>query len=293
MMIDLSPYPLTRLILDARAGRTTGEAVLAECSLFVYGKLRRIRGLDEDVRQDFYIAFLPYLKKFMDRFEYRGISLECCLSAILKKRLNSFYRSLRHENFLWSICQDPSFAPAYSPENPVPSPQYARLAELLRRGPDGRFAKAAARKWYVVWMLKHCRHLSAADFAITARLSGCDEGWLRERADTLVRKRRSQDLRLDKLRRRRNRLFVNARLLELRLRRELDEETREVLSVKIERTRRSLHKAVNEISRVSRDPSHSMVARALGLPKGTVDTIMSRIQRLLESRAGAKEIATA
>ncbi len=292
-MIDLSPYPLTRLILDARAGRTTDEAVLAECSIFVYRKLQRTRGLDEDIGQDFFIAFLPYLKKFISRFEYRGIPFERCLSSIVKRRLNSFYSSLRRENVLWSMCRDPSFAPAYSPEGPASSPLYARLAELLRREPDGRLAKAAARKWFVVWMLMHCRHLTPADFALTARLTGRDEAWLRERAESLVARRRPQDVRLEKLRRRRNRLFVKARLMELRLRRELDDEARAALAAKIEKARRSLRKAVKNISRIAWNPSHLMVAQALGLPKGTVDTIVSRIQRLLASRAEAKESASA
>jgi DNA-directed RNA polymerase specialized sigma24 family protein len=292
-MNDLSPRELTRLALEAREGKTDGNAVLAECLLFVYRKLQCNPFLDEDVRQDFFIAILPYLKKFLERFVFRGIPLERCLTMIVKKRLNSFFRSQRRDRFLWFISQDASFAPVYAAEDPAPSPLYARLAELLGAGPDGRLPTPTARKWFLVWMLKHCRHLSADDLALTARVAGCDEAWLRERAEGLCALRSPQTRRLEKLRQRRNRLFVRARVLELRIIRELDADAKKTLVKELETKRRALRNAVRSISRIAWDPSHLMIAKALGLPKGTVDTIVARIRRLLEARVEEKASFTA
>jgi DNA-directed RNA polymerase specialized sigma24 family protein len=292
MYFDLGQCDLTRLVLDARQGPAEAQAAFDAASLLVFRRLQRNRLLDDDLRQDFFLAFLPSLRKMIDRFTYQGVRFEHFLAIVMKKRLNSHFRSQRRSRLLWCIAGDASFAPSYGGDEPQPSPVYARLAEVLGVGTDG-LPTPAARKWFLVWMLKHCRHLEPADFALTARFTGCDETWLRERAAGLMAQRRCQDMRLEKLRQRRNKLFVRSRILELRIARETDPVEKRALVCDLEIKRASLSNTIRSISRIAWNPSHLAIARTLGFPKATIDTIISRIRHRLETRAAENETSIA
>jgi DNA-directed RNA polymerase specialized sigma24 family protein len=283
-MNDFGECELTRLVLEAQEGKANMQSVLNACSLFVYRRLQRNPCLDEDVKQDFYLSFLPYLRKMILQFEFKSVAFERYLVMILKKRIKSFFRTRNRQMLLWHIATDASLAPVFSPEEPAAPPSYERLAELLGTKADGRLSSPSARKWFLVWMLKHSRRLEPADIALIARLSGYPEEWVKEKAERLAALVQKQEARLEKLRQRRNRLFVKARVLEMRIKRELDEEAKASLLQDLKKKRTSLRKALQGISRLTLTPSHRLLAEVTGIPKGTVDTVIARLRRLLENR---------
>ena len=280
-MKSLYQFDLTPLVLDYQSGKIDEETVLNQCSLFVFWKLQKDPRLDEDVRQDFFLAFLRYVKKSLVTFCYQGIPFERYLLAVMKKRIISFHRSCRRERLYWRIASDASFAPAYRAEEAAGWPLLERTASLLRiDGADGP-AKPLHRKWFLVWMLKHNRFMADDDIRTVARLSGRDERWVADRVACLRAGTAFRERRLAVLRRRRNRLFVTARVLELRVREEPESEARQTWSARLERKRRSLRNVIHIISRVGLYPSHRQIARATGIPKGTVDSIIARLKKML------------
>ena len=282
-MKTLYQFNLTPLVIDYQQGKIDETAVLTQCSLFVFWKLQRDQRLDEDVRQDFYLDFVRFVKKSLLTFSYQGIPFERYLLSIMKKRIISFQHSSRRERLFWRITSDVSFAPSYQAENSRAWPILEQMASLLGLDPAAGRVKPRDRKWFLVWMLKHNRFLDADDVKRVARLSGRDERWLEETVALLRRGLASREARLGLLRRRRNRLFVLARVLELRVRDELDQQIKETYARQLRRKRSSLRNVMRAIAHIGLYPSHSRIAEVTGIPKGTVDSIAARLKKILEA----------
>jgi DNA-directed RNA polymerase specialized sigma24 family protein len=281
-MKTLYQFNLTPMVRDFQEGKIDERTVLDECSLFVYWKLKKNPRLDDDIRQDFYLSFLPSLKKSIRTFAFRGVPFERYLLAVMKKRILSWFRSWHRIRLNWTIAGDASLAPAYAPEEAVPPPATSQVAALLGTDADGRLARPRCRRWFLIWTLKHCHLLSETDIGLTARITGCAEDWVRGMTDRLRLALERRAERLERLRRRRNRLFMLARILELRLRDELDGDLKKKYALALSQKRRSLGNTVHAIAHVGCCPSHRMIAEVTGIPKGTIDTIAARFKHMLE-----------
>jgi hypothetical protein len=89
--------------------------------------------------------------------------------------------------------------------------------------------------------------------------------------------------RLAYLQRKRNQAYARCLLLEKERSEEMDREIRDGLTLKIGKMRRLMRKTMYEISRVPLSPSHAVIARELGVPKGTVDTGLFWINKMLKT----------
>ena len=87
--------------------------------------------------------------------------------------------------------------------------------------------------------------------------------------------------RLATLRERRNRAFSEARLLEAELAGRPDPDAAERLRLRLAAANRRMAAAIARMARVRRDPTNREVARALGVPKGTVDCGLFWLKRRL------------
>jgi len=100
-------------------------------------------------------------------------------------------------------------------------------------------------------------------------------------AATLRDMRASREQRLETFRCRRNKAFAQARLLEMELRNETDEERRAALCVALARLRRRRDAAMQRMSRVGLAPTNREIALLLAVPKGTVDSGLFWLKRKL------------
>ena len=109
--------------------------------------------------------------------------------------------------------------------------------------------------------------------------SGVDPAWL---GAALVQARRSLEserCRYERMLAWRNGSWCRLRMLETRLRSEVDEERRSEIESGIERERGRLERARTEIAGFKPVVPNSVVARILGVPKGTVDSGLYYLKR--------------
>jgi mRNA-degrading endonuclease RelE of RelBE toxin-antitoxin system len=275
-------WNLTKSVLEYQKTGEEAEKVRAECCLYVFHLLQKYSILDEDMKQELFLSFLPYLEKIIESFSFRGIPFEVFLKFILKRRVKSLLRCCRRTSLVWDVTRDRSFAQVYFTDEESPCAPHGRLATVLGIGPDGMIMKKAARKRFLVWAFTQSRNLSLTDIAAISGLTGYREEWVAEKVTLLKESLLKKEARLEKLSERRNCLFFKARLLEMRIQRELDADTRAVLVAKLAKKRVSLANVMKKISHIPLNPSHRMIARVLGMPKGSIDTSFARLKQLLQ-----------
>jgi hypothetical protein len=146
---------------------------------------------------------------------------------------------------------------------------------------DGSRLSDSDRKGLLYLVLKCCRRLDAGDLAAAAEATGVDPRRLAGLVGQLRAGQEAVERRLEAFRERRNRAFSEARLLEAELAGQPDPAAAEGLRSRLAAANRRMNAAMARMVRVRRDPTNREVARALGVPKGTVDCGLFWLKRRL------------
>lgn len=276
---------LTTTLALYRLGECAREAVLAQASLFVYHRLALYPSLDEDSRQDFFLSFLPYLERTIDQFQLREIPFEHYLSMIIKRRIKTFFRRRNRLASFWRIAQDECISALYRPAEKTIGITPEHFARVLGARGDNSLPKQSLRKRFLVWAMRNCRRFSVADIPRIALFADESAQLVAEKIALLQKSMQNREERFSRLKERRNKLYFASRVLEWKILRELDPDKRGEMVAKLARRKRALANIRHRISRVNLRPTHRMIARVLGMPKGSVDSALARIHQTLVMRA--------
>jgi len=277
-----SPASLTETVLAMQRTGRYRETVLKQCALFVYHTIQRYPQLDEDMKQDFYLSFYPYLMRLTDSFKYRGIPFEAVLRSIMSRRIKSFLRHTLCMRHHWMLCQDESILAM--PDTPQYRTLYLPgLATAFGIAQKGKPNPMAAHR-VLIAAFRHVYWLSDTDLHDIAKLVGCDSVWFQKAVERLRDSLEPRIRRLKKLSERRNRLFCAARLMEIRLTHELLETNKQILRQLLEKHRRALHNIMRLISRIPLAPTHKTIALVLDIPLGTVNSELSRLPKRISGK---------
>ncbi len=271
---------LTARVLEYQRSRNGLDGLVAELAPRVLSYPRRRFGWDEDACSEFYAWFHPRLLRVLGRFRDQGRPFESYLVSVLHWQARSFARRVRREEQAWTLgprlvaasaADDATFdaetldaAPAW----PGPTPPAALPADADRRA-------------LLFLVLKCSRRLDPSWLAAAATSTGVPPRRLVRLVQRLRAGRESSERRLEALRLRRNGAFSRARILEAALARTVDPAEAAALRRRLEAARRCLAAAAGRMARVRRDPTNREVARALGVPKGTVDCGLFLLKRRL------------
>jgi hypothetical protein len=271
---------LTSRVLEYQRARTGLEGLVAELAPRVLRFPRRRFGWDEDACSEFYLFFHPRLLRVLCRFRDQGKPFESYLSSVLQWQARSFVRRRKKDELAWvmGFRLAPDGVPDGAPD-PVEDPDGARLPAHELPGPHR--LSVGDRRGLLYLVLKCCRRLDAGELAAAAEATGIEPRQLARLVDRLRAGTEEAEQRLAKLRERRNRAFSEARLLEAELAGETDPGAVEGLRLRIAAANRRMRAAAARMARVRRDPTNREVARALGVPKGTVDCGLFLLKRRL------------
>ena len=261
-------------------------------SIYMYPLKKGVR--EEDDPGDFYVYFLPRLKRLLRRYRDQGRPFEHYFNSLLRWHLKSFYRHSRRFRENWNIAVSRDFWDV--PEDTEAVIQLfddesdGRWIRLLGIGEDGRIHNEAAKKRFLFLVMRCVRNLNDRRIEIAARIAGCCRCWLKERVQRLMELVRDKEHRLEMFWNRRNRAYYRLRVLERRLSWEQEEEKKIRLLSSIQRQKRIMALSMDEARRVPLSPSHRAIALALGVPKGTVDTGLRWIKKRLESLSSRRAL---
>jgi DNA-directed RNA polymerase specialized sigma24 family protein len=288
---------LTERVLRYQRTREGLEELLAVLAGKIYGYPRCRGSVSEDDGGEFFLFFYPRLLRTLERFEDQGRPFEWYLHSVLRWHYLGFVRWKRRRERSWASGAMPELweppAAGRATEDGIESraiPEWLppEVAAVFRLDPRGRLRKPADRKRLLIWALKQVRLLREPDLDQVTEWTGIGGERLRlvcaELRDRLERRER----RLGLLVERRNRAFAALQLTERTLAGEPDPAVQALLSERLARARRCLHRSQERIARVPLQPSNRELAQALGLPKGTVDTSLYWLKRRLAETARAE-----
>ena len=279
---------LTEKVLQYQKTREGLRDIVNEIGPRIYQFPRRTMGWDEDACGEFYVFIHPRLIRLLDRFRNQGKPFESYLWAVLGWQLRNFARGRSRDERRWKVSLRMEAGSAES---------LSERLEDSRRGEEGPEAEAlkasssvarcvqspADRRNFLFLTLKYSRLVDAENAAALARIAGITEGKLVGLVGALRDARSARESRREMFRCRRNKAFAAIQLLEHELLAEVEPEKRGLLEKSLGRMRLRMSTAMQRMSRVGAAPTNLEIAKAVGVPKGTVDSGLYWLKRKLAS----------
>ncbi len=258
-----------------RCGRT-GEGMrelIAELAVRAYRFAGHRRGATEDEPGEFVVYMYPRLQSLIARYRDTGVPFEHYLNSVLAWNLRSCRRRARGLDLEWQAGRVPALWPGEGRGGGEASGDGEQPGEE-RRAPLPPLADPAARKRFVLLVLRNCWRLGPGHLSRAASMAGVPADWLADTADALRGALAARVTRLDRLRGRRNAAYARMRLLQERRRFSLDARATQCLDGAIAREAIVWRRSCDLIGRVPLEPTHRRIAAELGIPRGTVDTCL-------------------
>jgi hypothetical protein len=290
---------LQELVFSYRLSGEGKERIMERVAALVYSSHAKFGFDDEDAAADALLKHRGRIIKLVDRFEDRGIPFDACLAASLRYLAKTVRRERRQVTDRELVCESAVIAgsghgdgseDSYGGEDGVGWPERLGAEELRpapRRRPRARggsvrcgaMERAAYSSRLVYLAIKCAWEIDEGDVARVAASAGVGREWLAAAVEQARRSLQSERSRVESLTERLNASWCRQRLLEGKLGRESDPYRRSGLSASLERERARCLRAKAELSRLRTVVPNSVVARILGVPKGTVDSGLYYLRR--------------
>ena len=276
---------LNDLVLEYRKGRGDVGDIVLRVAAEVYREPRRFGFDDEDAAADAMLKYRHRIVAFIDRFQDRGIAFDAYLGTCLRFLAKTVRRDRRFHAERDIVCERAdlpveekswSGEPGESSSSGPTSPARTRRFRVA-----GSTYEATASR-LVFLLIKCVWEADDADVKRVAEAAGVDPAWLGAAAAQARRALNSEFARFERMRSRRNTAWCRINLLESRLREEQETSKRRELKAKLDRERAHLNRALKDIKKFKPLVPNSIVARILGVPKGTVDSGIYYLRKRLQ-----------
>jgi hypothetical protein len=306
------------------AGR---EAIMERVAALLYTSHEAYGFDDEDAAADAFLKYRERIARLVDRFEDRGLPFDAYLATSLRFLARTVRRERRRDSERAMLCEraaaddrpeawqpgDDSKLPdgtdadagfsmepglclpfrdgslgASKPAGALDPSRRSRRRPRARGGPAPRSAVEAARSSRIVFLAVKCAWELDDESVERIADSACvNRDWLASAVGQARRSLEPERARRDRMIERRNSSWCRRRLLEARLECETDPQRRDRIEATLERERRRFGRALEELGALRLIVPNSVVARILGVPKGTVDSGLYYLRRRYQLPEGA------
>jgi hypothetical protein len=247
----------------------------------VYGDYQRYGFDNEDDAAEALMKYRGRISKLFDHFEDRGLPFDAYLASSLRYLARTVRRDRRLKTDREFVCERLAALPygedegSRSHPSSAPEPVGRRRQKRRPRARGGSLpgpAKAAYSSRLIFLAIKCAWEIDEESIERVAAASGVDPSWLGAAIEQARRSLVSESDRVDHLMQRRNASWCRQRILQARLAEETDQVRRTRLELSLIREKDRYEKVLAEMSQFRIIVPNSIVARILGVPKGTVDS---------------------
>lgn len=291
---------MTLLTERVLAYQKTGEnlqRLVDQISILVYQFPREQPGFTEEDGAEFLLRFMPRIRGLIERYQEEG-PFESYLAATLRWQVKTFAAERSSGRIRLTTLEHAGLAPLLDDRDPEQLLLEAREEELAYGAPAPPSAGTAcllpgqARRLLFV-SLKMGERLGESDYRRLACAVGCDPEWLILRWHQLRAACETQRERRRVYRTRRDRAWFRMRCVQYRMTVTVDGDTLRALAGELLEWRHRYEQARKVLLRMQDGPSHAQIARALCIPKGTVDSGMYYAKREITREAYRARLALA
>jgi hypothetical protein len=279
------------LVLAYQLSGEGRELIMEKVAALVYREHQRYGFDDEDDAAEALMKYRGRLLKLVDRFEDRGQSFDAYLASSLRYLARTVRRDRRLKADRELVCERVAASSYVEDEgshfgevgeallslHPPSTPEFVGRRTHKRR-PRARGgllpgpAKDAYSSRLIFLAIKCAWEIDEAGIERVAVASGVDPSWLGAAVEQARRSLISECERVDHLTQRRNASWCRQRLLEARLAEETDPSRRTRLEGSLIREKGRYERVTTELGLLKVIVPNSVVARIVGVPKGTVDS---------------------
>ena len=257
--------------------------IMKRLSLRIYNyPLGKFQASEDDCGE-FYLFFYPRLLRTLKHFQDRGKPFEWYFNSVLRWHYKVYCSRKRKDQIRWAVARDVLFWELPEPDSPFSA--FAMSSDRCQRIiPLDRFEgsrESTCRKRILFLALKNARHLDDSAVSWISGLTGIEEEHLIAMVGRLRSNLYKRELRLHKLYRRQNKIFMKIFLFQRDLLWEVDPEIKSELALSLCELRTTLRSVQRKIRRVRLHPSNREIAELLQVPKGTIDTSLYWLRRQL------------
>jgi hypothetical protein len=293
IMKDSSLHELVKEYRRSGIGR---ECIFPKVAELLYRDPGRFGFETDDDASEALFKYRRRIAGLADRYEDKGIPFDVYLASSLRYIAKTVKRARRRSaerEFVCEKAEATSFARvAMEPGlcDRIPSSGSMKVKPLPVFGSTD--SNEAYRNRIVYLFLKCAWDVDDEDVARVSSATGVNEDWLSSAVAQSRRFLDSERLRFEVLATRRNSSWCRIRLLEARIREESDPLRRDRIQAARERERVRFERVRAEIFSFKPVVPNSVVARIIGIPKGTVDSGLYYLKKHPVSRtARSKETA--
>jgi hypothetical protein len=286
MSVCTKELTLTEKVVEFQQTGRGFNSLHQDLCLRIYKYPKTKYGLTEDDCGNFYLFFLPQLKRAALAFDKKGKGFENYFNSVLYWRFRSYLKTRNQHYYAYQTSKYKDlWQPVYdgdSIKTILQKIMYNReLSRVFMINKNGEITGGAGKKQLLLFALQKVIHMDDEDVRILAEMTGYDIQWLMERVEYLRGTLQEKMKRLQKYRDRRNRAFWRLKGYESRFRYEMNEERKKVLKKEHERVKMTLQRTISIIAGIQLIPTHHALGSALGIPKGTVDSSFLRLKKKL------------
>jgi hypothetical protein len=272
----------------------------------VYSEHQRYGFDDEDDAAEALMKYRGRISKLVDRFEDRGLSFDAYLASSLRYLARTVRRDRQLKTDREFVCERMSDLSYREDEgsglrgkagmvlcshpSPASEPFGRRRQKRRPRARGGSLptpAEAAYSSRLIFLAIKCAWEIDEESIERVAAASGVDPSWLGAAIAQARRSLVSESERVDYLMQRRNASWCRQRLLQARLAEETDQVRRTRLELSLNREKDRYEKVLAAISQFRIIVPNSVVARIVGVPKGTVDSGLYYLRKRHSGTDGA------
>lgn len=278
------------LVLNYRVSGKGQDQIMERVAALVYAAYGKFGFDDEDDAANALVKYRGRIVKLIDRFEDRGIPFDAYLASSLRFLAKTVRRSRRQASdreivceravsiggdadVVYSSCCETKAGDARFDEVPAPLSVPRRRPRarggIVRCGP---LEKAAHSSRLVYLAIKCAWEMDEESVSRVAASAGVGREWLSAAVEQARRSLENERFRVDALVQRRNASWCRQRLLEAKLADETDPYRRKRLASALLREQSRSARTNSELGCLRTVVPNSVVARILGIPKGTVDS---------------------
>jgi hypothetical protein len=257
--------------------------IMKRLSLRIYNyPLGKFQASEDDCGE-FYLFFYPRLLRTLKHFQDRGKPFEWYFNSVLRWHYKVYCSRKRKDQIRWAVARDVLFWELPEPDLPSSAPAMSsdRCQRIIPLDRFGGSRESTCRKRILFLALKNARHLDDSAVSWISGLTGIEEEHLIAMVGRLRSNLYKRELRLHKLYRRQNKIFMKIFLFQRDLLWEVDPEIKSELAFSLCELRTTLRSVQRKIRRVRLHPSNREIAELLQVPKGTIDTSLYWLRRQL------------
>ncbi|WP_319561657.1 hypothetical protein [Marispirochaeta sp.] len=286
---------LTPVVLGYQEGRIPRYFVIEKISIFAYNFLRKKHKDKEDTASDIFCEIYRRIPNMIDSFVYRGRPFEIYLHMSIRRATYTYFENLKRQQAITQYSEMIYFD-TYSTEPDEAlqnadneSPIKEEYREYFSIDNNLKIQLEHLRRRLLCLVCKNAYFASPVHIQKAAHLTGVSYTWLSDTIETLRRSMKPRSKRFSYLSLLRKENMAKAHILQQAEDSCCVHEEQLQYRHRCKRVRSRMDRLIKEMHHVPLSPTHSEIARALRIPKGSVDSGLHYLRTALLNKKDSKQ----